>query len=258
MAPTHAGSGRVAVGLRIAAEVWMRAPRGGRRGRPPPTFRGIELIPAGRDPRVTPARVLPMHLRRVHHACVAIASIRAARERWRWRRRAAAEPQRLLRNLDHRRRSAQEPRHPLPPPCLGPGGTSSPGASPPTRRADRDAGSSPSPGLAAARASATYFRGRSRTASRRPVDRGAARAVRPTRTKPPGDAGLRRRRRTPMAVAHYLEALDWQREVIKIHAVLGGKNPPPPELPRGRDGDADRPRQAGVAERREPGGDPPG
>jgi Ni,Fe-hydrogenase I large subunit len=28
-----------------------------------------------------------------------------------------------------------------------------------------------------------------------------------------------------MAVAHYLEALDWQREIIKIHAVLGGKNP---------------------------------
>ncbi len=28
-----------------------------------------------------------------------------------------------------------------------------------------------------------------------------------------------------MAVAHYLEALDWQREVIKAHAVLGGKNP---------------------------------
>jgi len=28
-----------------------------------------------------------------------------------------------------------------------------------------------------------------------------------------------------MAVAHYLEALEWQREVIKIHAILGGKNP---------------------------------
>jgi len=28
-----------------------------------------------------------------------------------------------------------------------------------------------------------------------------------------------------LAVAHYLEALDWQREVIKIHAILGGKNP---------------------------------
>ena len=28
-----------------------------------------------------------------------------------------------------------------------------------------------------------------------------------------------------MAVAHYLEALDWQREFIKIHAMLGGKNP---------------------------------
>ena len=28
-----------------------------------------------------------------------------------------------------------------------------------------------------------------------------------------------------MAVAHYLEALDWQRAFIKIHAILGGKNP---------------------------------
>jgi hydrogenase large subunit len=28
-----------------------------------------------------------------------------------------------------------------------------------------------------------------------------------------------------MAVAHYLEALGWQREFIRIHAVLGGKNP---------------------------------
>jgi hydrogenase large subunit len=28
-----------------------------------------------------------------------------------------------------------------------------------------------------------------------------------------------------MAVAHYLAALDWQREFIKLHAILGGKNP---------------------------------
>ncbi|NWJ49065.1 MAG: nickel-dependent hydrogenase large subunit [Chloroflexi bacterium] len=28
-----------------------------------------------------------------------------------------------------------------------------------------------------------------------------------------------------MAVAHYLEALDWQRDYIRIHAILGGKNP---------------------------------
>ncbi len=28
-----------------------------------------------------------------------------------------------------------------------------------------------------------------------------------------------------LAVAHYLEALDWQREFIKLHAILGGKNP---------------------------------
>lgn len=30
-----------------------------------------------------------------------------------------------------------------------------------------------------------------------------------------------------MAVAHYLEALDWQKEIIKIHAIVGGKNPHP-------------------------------
>ena len=30
-----------------------------------------------------------------------------------------------------------------------------------------------------------------------------------------------------VAVAHYLEALDWQRDIIKMHAVLGGKNPHP-------------------------------
>ena len=28
-----------------------------------------------------------------------------------------------------------------------------------------------------------------------------------------------------LAVAHYLQALEWQREVIKAHAILGGKNP---------------------------------
>jgi Ni,Fe-hydrogenase I large subunit len=28
-----------------------------------------------------------------------------------------------------------------------------------------------------------------------------------------------------MGVAHYLEALDWQRDVIRVHALLGGKNP---------------------------------
>ncbi len=30
-----------------------------------------------------------------------------------------------------------------------------------------------------------------------------------------------------MAVAHYLEALDWQRELVKIHTIFGGKNPHP-------------------------------
>jgi hydrogenase large subunit len=30
-----------------------------------------------------------------------------------------------------------------------------------------------------------------------------------------------------MAVAHYLEALEWQRDVVKIHTIFGGKNPHP-------------------------------
>ena len=30
-----------------------------------------------------------------------------------------------------------------------------------------------------------------------------------------------------MAVSHYLEALDWQRDVIRLHTVFGGKNPHP-------------------------------
>jgi [NiFe] hydrogenase large subunit/hydrogenase large subunit len=49
-----------------------------------------------------------------------------------------------------------------------------------------------------------------------------------------------------LAAAHYLEALDWQREIIKMHAILGGKNPHPqtylvggmaiPVTPNGRHG----------------------
>jgi hydrogenase large subunit len=30
-----------------------------------------------------------------------------------------------------------------------------------------------------------------------------------------------------LGVAHYLEALEWQKEIIKIHTILGGKNPHP-------------------------------
>ena len=30
-----------------------------------------------------------------------------------------------------------------------------------------------------------------------------------------------------LAVAHYLEALDWQKDVIRLHAIFGGKNPHP-------------------------------
>ena len=30
-----------------------------------------------------------------------------------------------------------------------------------------------------------------------------------------------------LAVAHYLEALEWQKDIVKIHAIFGGKNPHP-------------------------------
>jgi hydrogenase large subunit len=30
-----------------------------------------------------------------------------------------------------------------------------------------------------------------------------------------------------LAVAHYLEALEWQKEIVKIHTIFGGKNPHP-------------------------------
>ena len=30
-----------------------------------------------------------------------------------------------------------------------------------------------------------------------------------------------------IGVAHYLDALEWQKEVVKIHAIFGGKNPHP-------------------------------
>jgi hydrogenase large subunit len=30
-----------------------------------------------------------------------------------------------------------------------------------------------------------------------------------------------------LAVTHYLEALEWQKEIVKVHAIFGGKNPHP-------------------------------
>jgi len=35
------------------------------------------------------------------------------------------------------------------------------------------------------------------------------------------------RRQLCIGVAHYLEALEWQKEIVKVHAVFGGKNPHP-------------------------------
>ena len=53
-----------------------------------------------------------------------------------------------------------------------------------------------------------------------------------------------------LAVAHYLEALDWQREFIKMHAVLGGKNPHLQSFLVGGHGDAGRSEQSGGAQYR--------
>ena len=52
-----------------------------------------------------------------------------------------------------------------------------------------------------------------------------------------------------MAVAHYLEALEWQRKFIEIHAVLGGKNPHLQSFLVGGMATPGGPRPAGVAER---------
>jgi hydrogenase large subunit len=30
-----------------------------------------------------------------------------------------------------------------------------------------------------------------------------------------------------LGVAHYLEALEWQKEIVKVHTIFGGKNPHP-------------------------------
>ena len=30
-----------------------------------------------------------------------------------------------------------------------------------------------------------------------------------------------------LAVAHYLEALEWQKEIVRVHTIFGGKNPHP-------------------------------
>ena len=45
-----------------------------------------------------------------------------------------------------------------------------------------------------------------------------------------------------LAVAHYLEALDWQRDVIRLHTIFGGKNPHPNFLVGGH-GVGDQPRR---------------
>ncbi len=55
-----------------------------------------------------------------------------------------------------------------------------------------------------------------------------------------------------MAVAHYLEALDWQREVIKVHAILGAKNPALADLPGRRHGQPHRSQQPGGHQCRTP------
>ena len=54
-----------------------------------------------------------------------------------------------------------------------------------------------------------------------------------------------------IAVAHYLEALDWQRDVIRLHTIFGGKNPHPNFLVGGM-ASRDQPRRARHDQRRAP------
>ena len=177
-------------------------------------FRGIELILKGRDPR--DAWVFTQRICGVCTTVHAIASIRAVENAIgagpAAQRPAAAQP-------DHRVAVRAGPRHPLLPPARARlGGHRLRALGRPGE--DLGAGRSRSPtGRSRARRTSPACR----TGVKAFVERGQlgpfANAYwgHPAYKLPP-EANL-------MAVAHYLEALEWQREVIKIHAILGGKNP---------------------------------
>ena len=59
-----------------------------------------------------------------------------------------------------------------------------------------------------------------------------------------------------LAVSHYLDALQFQRNFIRVQAYLGGKNPHPQTYLGGRDRPADRPEQRRRPERRGAGSAP--
>ena len=190
-----------------------------------PGDRGLELRhhvprhgthPAG--PR--PARglgVRPAHLRRLHHG---------ARHRLGARRRECAGHHHSRQRPHRAQPDGGHPVHPgsrhplLPPARAGLGGH---GQRPVGRPGGHQhAGQSPSPtGPTPARPTSR----RCKAGSRSFVNSGQLGLFangywgHPAYKLPP-EANL-------LAVAHYLEALDWQRELIKIHALLGGKNPHP-------------------------------
>ena len=82
---------------------------------------------------------------------------------------------------------------------------------------------SPPPSATGPHPSATYFKGvrdRLRTFVARAAGAVRQRPLGPSRVHPA-------RRRDLLVLAHYFEALDWQRRFMRVHTLLGGKSPHP-------------------------------
>ena len=179
-------------------------------------FRGMELILRGRDPRDA-----WLFAQRVCGACTdvhALASVRAVENAL-----GVTIPRnaRLIRNLIAGAQYAHGPRRPLLPPArarLGRRASPRCGRIRPRPRArplDRATGRSRA--RPTSRTSGTGSRRSCRPASAGPFANGYW--GHPAYRLPP-EANL-------LVVAHYLEALDWQRQFSRIHVLLGGKNPHP-------------------------------
>ena len=177
-------------------------------------FRGIEIILQGpRSARRVGVRAA--HLRRLHHGARDRVDPRG---RERDRRRAAAQ-RAAAAQPDHGGAVRAGPRRPLLPPARARLGRHRLGA---VGRSGEDR---------------PRWRSRSRTGRCRARSTSPASAIASRRSSSAASSGPFANAywghpayRLPpeanlMAVAHYLEALDWQREFIKMHAVLGGKNP---------------------------------
>ncbi len=180
-------------------------------------WRGIEVILQGRDPRDA-LGLLRTHLRRLHHgACAGVGARGRKRARHPGSQECRHHPQHHVPDAD-----GAGPRDPLLSSArarLGGRGFGAQG------RSGRHRGAGAESFAALADSPPTATSATSPATLKKFVDSGQLGIFQnaywghPAYKLPP-EANL-------MAVAHYLEALKWQKEIIKIHTVFGGKNPHP-------------------------------